>query len=146
MATIKRFEDLEIWQEARDLDRDVFSIAKKCTSVQDFEMARVLQKTSGSVMDNIAEGFEREGNKEFVQFLYIVKASLAELRSQTYRTLDRQYIDEAEQEQLMIKMLKLKSRISGMIHYLKSSDMKGYKFKEPEEDFESLRDAKQIDE
>ena len=93
---IERFEDLEIWQEARDLCKFVFSITLSDAFKKDFKFRDQIRASSGSIMDNIAEGFERGGNKEFIQFLYIAKGSCGETRSQSYRAFDFQYLSNEE--------------------------------------------------
>jgi len=93
MATIKRFEDLEIWQLAREISRDVYDITRKDSIKHDFSLIDQLRRSSGSIMDNIAEGFERDGNKEFVQFLSYAKGSAGETRLQLYRAVDQKYIE-----------------------------------------------------
>jgi four helix bundle protein len=75
MATIKRFEDLEIWQDARMLSKEIIFISKNTDLNKDFKFNAQIKDSSGSVMDNIAEGFERNGNMEFRQFLSIAKGS-----------------------------------------------------------------------
>ncbi|VAW13537.1 S23 ribosomal protein [hydrothermal vent metagenome] len=102
MATIKRFEDLEIWQEGRRLSQEVIRIVKVTGLKSDFKLRDQIKGSSGSVMDNIAEGFERDGNIEFRQFLSIAKGSAGEARSQMYRVYDSEYISKEE-------MLKLTS-------------------------------------
>ena len=125
---IERFEDLEIWQEARDLCKFVFSITLSDAFKKDFKFRDQIRASSGSIMDNIAEGFERGGNKEFMQFLYIAKGSCGETRSQSYRAFDFQYLSNEEYALLSEKTTNLSKRISSFITYLKNSDLKGTKY------------------
>jgi four helix bundle protein len=90
---IERFEDLDIWKEARELYSRVFEITSVNPFCNDFKFRDQIRASSGSVMDNIAEGFERGGNKEFMQFLSVAKGSCGEVRSQSYRSFDFKYID-----------------------------------------------------
>src|SRR5579872_6629495 len=92
MSKIEVFEDLIAWQKARALDKEVFSVVNSSGIAKDFGLKDQILRSSGSVMDNIAEGFERSGKREFIQFLAIAKASCGELRSQFYRAVDRKYI------------------------------------------------------
>lgn len=91
MATINRFEDLEIWQIARRLCKEVFNLTSKGPFTKDFKFRDQIRSSSGSVMDNIAEGFERSSRLEFVNFLSISKGSSGETRSQLYRALDAEF-------------------------------------------------------
>jgi four helix bundle protein len=95
MATINRFEDLEIWQNDRKLSKEIIEISNITDLKNDYKLKDQIKGSSGSVMDNIAEGFERDGNLEFRQFLSISKASAGETRSQLYRTYDSGYISES---------------------------------------------------
>src|SRR5204863_4441238 len=100
MATINRFEDLEIWQEARKLAKEIHVISVQTDLKSDYRFKEQIKSSSGSVMDNIAEGFERDGNMEFRQFLSVAKGSAGETRSQLYRVFGFDYIDEVKFEAL----------------------------------------------
>jgi four helix bundle protein len=128
MATIKRFEDLEIWQEARRLSKEVISISKTTELNRDFKLKDQIKGSSGSVMDNIAEGFERSGNGEFKQFLAIAKGSAGETRSQLYRVFDNEYINETQFNILIAEYEKLSVKIHNFIVYLNKKDFKRTKF------------------
>jgi len=125
---VERFEDLEIWQEARELCKLVKEITSKGTFINDFRFKDQIRASSGSTMDNIAEGFERGGNKEFIQFLYISKGSCGEVRSQAYRAFDYNHINQDELNELLDRTKKLSKRISNFIKYLKNSNFKGPKY------------------
>ncbi|KIO51043.1 four helix bundle protein [Flavobacterium hibernum] len=128
MATIKRFEDLEIWKEARRLAKEVHLIAIHTELRSDLRFKNQIKASSGSVMDNIAEGFERDGNLEFRQFLSIAKGSAGETRSQLYRVFDFEYISEQKFEALKTDYGNLSGKIKNFITYLNKKDFKGNKF------------------
>ena len=130
MATIKHFENLEIWQKARVFCKKIFLITNYEKFSKDFRLKDQIKASSGSIMDNIAEGFERSGNKEFVQFLYVAKGSCGESRSQLYRALDFEYIEKEEFEKLKQEDIHLAQDIGNFINYLKQSEMKGCKYKD----------------
>ena len=128
MATIQRFEDLEIWKEARRLAAEIHIISIETPLNNDFGLKSQIKRASGSVMDNIAEGFERDGNLEFRQFLSIAKGSAGETRSQLYRLLDCGYISVENFEILKNDYEKLSGKIKIFIVYLNKKDYKGNKF------------------
>ena len=128
MATINKFEDLEIWQEARKLSKEIYLISTETDLKTDFRFKAQIKASSGSVMDNIAEGFERDGNLEFRQFLSIAKGSAGESRSQIYRLYDYEYISEEKFLDLKIKYENFSGKIKNFITYLNKKDFKGNKF------------------
>ena len=125
---VERFEDLVIWQQARKLSKEVYEITKTGDFRYDSRFVQQIRAAVGSVMDNIAEGFERDGNKEFVQFLYIAKGSCGEVRSQLYRAFDAQFINEETFTRMLNESLSLNKGILNFIKSLKSSAVKGTKF------------------
>jgi four helix bundle protein len=129
MAKIERFEDIISWQEARKLNKTLGDLIDSGRFKHSYRLINQIEGSAGSVMDNIAEGFERGGNKEFVQFLYIAKGSCGELRSQLYRALDRNYINQKEFDSFSVHAMKISSLIQKFITYLESSETKGIKYK-----------------
>ncbi|KPK85320.1 MAG: four helix bundle protein [Bacteroides sp. SM23_62_1] len=128
MATVKRFEDLECWKSARRLCKLVYKLTRKEKFSKDFTPVDQVRSSSGSAMDNISERFDRGGNKEFIHFLSISRGSVGELKSQFYRALDQEYIDDQEfQEAYSLASLTGK-QISGLMNYLKNSSRKGFKY------------------
>jgi len=126
---IKRFEDLEIWQEARELCRVIFKLISDEPFSKDYKLKDQIWSSSGSAMDNIAEGFDRGGNKEFCQFLYITKGSTGEVRSQSYRAFDCGYITEEQFNDLLNRTDSLSKKTYNLIQHLKDSDIKGLKYR-----------------
>lgn len=129
MATITKFEDISAWEKSRKLSKEIYSIINKNKEFNNNTLTWHIMKTAGSIMDNIAEGYERGGTKEFIQFLAIAKGSSAEIRSQLYRAYDQEFISASELAELNTSATEISKMIYGLIKYLKSSDNKGYKFK-----------------
>ena len=125
---VKNFEDLEIWKDARALTREIYQLTRDSKFSKDFALRDQIRRAAVSIMSNIAEGFERGGNQEFVQFLYIAKASCGEVRSQLYVALDQGYATSNDSEKLLQLFRRLSGMISNLITYLRESDMKGEKF------------------
>ena len=128
MARIERFEDIEAWKKARELTREIYVLTREGPAYRDFRYLDQIRSASCSIMSNIAEGFERDGNAEFRQFLYIAKASAGEVRSQLYVGLDVGYLPEPEFRKLMALTLEIVRMIAGFIRYLNQTDLAGKKF------------------
>ena len=135
MATVQRFEDLIVWQKARDLSNRIYKLTLDGTFAKDYELRNQINRSSGSVMDNIAEGFGRGSRAEFVQFMGYSMGSLNESKSQLYRAHDRNHIDSV----LLAAMYEEADVASRMLRSLmarvKESPYKGYKFKEESIDY-----------
>lgn len=129
---VKVFEDLEVWKEARRLTKSIYQLTKNEKFSKDFALRDQIRRAAVSVMSNVAEGFERGGNQEFVQFLYVAKASCGEVRSQVYVAFDQSYVAAAEVDELTNSFKRLSSMISNFITYLRKSGMKGEKFRNSE--------------
>ena len=125
---IKNFEDLEIWKDARALTKIIYRLTADPKFSKDFGLRDQIRLAAVSIMSNIAEGFERGGNQEFIQFLYVAKASCGEVRSQLYVAVDQSYIAPRDCEELTKSFRRLSIMISNLIDYLRRSGMKGAKF------------------
>jgi len=125
---IKNFEDLEIWQLVRYLTQEIYTITKTAQFSKDYGLRDQMQRAAVSIMSNIAEGFERGGNQEFVQFLYIAKGSSGEVRSQLYAALDQNYVDRKLMDNLLVMLKRLSVKIKHLIDHLKQSGMRGPKY------------------
>ena len=130
MATIQKFEDLEIWQLARALAKNIFLLSQTGQLAKDFSLKDQMNRSSGSIMDNIAEGYGRGSRLEFIQFLSISTGSADELKSQLYRCLDKGYLSKENFDDLYEKTNVVYKQINGFIKYLNTTLVKGTKFKE----------------
>ncbi|MDN4163913.1 four helix bundle protein [Cytophagales bacterium LB-30] len=130
MATWKTFEDIEAWQRARQLSQEIYSLTLLGSFAKDFGLRDQINRASGSIMDNIAEGFDRGGKKEFINFLSYAKGSAGEVKSQLYRALDREYIEKIHFEKLFKETDELGKMIAGLMNYLNKSEYQGLKFKD----------------
>ncbi|PKM45887.1 MAG: four helix bundle protein [Gammaproteobacteria bacterium HGW-Gammaproteobacteria-1] len=128
MAQIERFEQLEVWKLAREMAQYIYALTECRKIAQDYALRDQMRRAAISVLSNIAEGFERGGNKEFVQFLYIAKGSAGELRAQTYVAQDMKYWSSQECQELRVRLERISRLLSGLICYLRGSGMKGERF------------------
>ncbi len=125
---VSRFEDLEIWKLARELYKYVFKLTSKEPFFCDFRFRDQMRDSSGSVSDNIAEGFERGGNREFTQFLWVSKGSCGETRNQSYRAFDSNYITNEELDELLERTDIISRKTANLIKSIKLSERKGIKY------------------
>ena len=132
MSKVQKFEELDIFQKARDLCKEVYAITKGGEFHKDSRFVQQIHAAAGSVMDNIAEGFERDGNKEFINFLYFAKGSCGEVRSQLIRASDVGYIDNETAKRLYNDCLNLSKSIAKFIASLRMSPITGLKNLPPE--------------
>ena len=123
--TIQNFEDLEIWKVARGLTQTIYQLTKAEKFSKDFALRDQLRRATVSIMSNIAEGFERGGNQEFSQFLYVAKGSCGEVRSQIYVALDQEYIEQNVAHGVLATLKRLSVMIKHLIDHLKRSGMRG---------------------
>ena len=129
MAKVERLEDLNTWKKARELNRDIDSVSKGRAFSKDYAFCSQIRRASVSVMSNIAEGFERGGDKEFVQFLSVAKGSCGEARSQLYVALDQEYITQEQFDAVREKALEVSRLLSGFMRYLQRASLRGNKYK-----------------
>lgn len=129
MATVRRMEELEIWQLARKVYQKITRLDEKMRKNHDYRFAEQIRASSGSVLDNIGEGFERNSRLEFINCLSVSKGECGELKSQLYRALDDKYIDEKEFEQLYNEVDIIVKKIAAFIVYLNGTNIRGLKFK-----------------
>ena len=128
---IDNFEDLNVWKRARELVNLIYRITKKKEFSEDKGLVDQIRRASVSILSNISEGFERGSNVEFIQFLYIAKASCGEVRCQIIIAFDQGYINKDELRKIKELTLKVSGMIGNLVNYLRKSKIKGAKFKKP---------------
>jgi four helix bundle protein len=129
MPTFRRFEDIETWQKARELTKVVYQLSGRGQFAKDFGLRDQIRRASVSIMANIAEGFERDGTGEFIQFLAIAKGSAAEVLSHAYVALDQGLIRRSDLDWLNEKTSEVRRMMAALMTYLRKSGTKGLKFK-----------------
>ena len=129
MSTIKRFEEIKAWQEARELARLVYSVTRKGSFAKDFGLKDQIQRAAVSVGTNIAEGFARNGNKEFAKFLWIAKGSAAEVQSQLYTAKDIGYVSDSDFDAVYSKAESCIVLIYRFLKSIRSSPLSGERYK-----------------
>ena len=121
MGVFKSFEEITSWQKSRLFNKRIYEITENDGFKRDFDLVRQIRRASISISSNIAEGFERNTDKEFIYFLYVSKASAGEVRSQLYLALDLNYISKIEFDELYLNVSDISKLISGFIKYLENS-------------------------
>ncbi len=121
VAKIERFEEIKAWQLARDLVKMIYGFTNKIPFHKDSGLSNQIQRAAVSIMSNVAEGFGRGSNREFVNFLHIARGSCAEVRSLLYIALDLGYIDVEEFNRASQQAEETSKAISGFVRYLKSA-------------------------
>jgi four helix bundle protein len=129
MARIERFEDIEGWKKGRELRKLVYKLSRQGGFANDFSLKDQIRRAAQSVTSNIAEGFERGGNRELIQFLSDAKGSCGEVRDQLYTALDEHYVTPNEFKQAYDLALETSRLIAGFMKYLQQSELRGAKFK-----------------
>jgi len=129
---VRYFEDLIVYQKARALANEVYALTRRAAFAKDPSLADQIRRAAVSVLSNVAEGFERGSNTEFVQFLYIAKGSCGEVRAQLSIALDQGYLPDAEHGKLSDHCRLVSGMLSGLIDYLKGARYRGDKFRQPE--------------
>ena len=133
--SVRRFEDLVVWQKARVLTNEIYKITKKSEFSKDLGLKDQIQRVSVSIMSNIAEGFERGSKEEFIQFLYISRGSCGEVRTQLYVAKDQNYITEEEFQKLQKLAIEVSRLIYHLIESVKTEGFRGQKYKKTYKSF-----------
>jgi four helix bundle protein len=128
MAKIKKFEEIKSWKKARTLTKQIYEVTSTGSFRRDFGLKDQIRRASVSILSNIAEGFERGGDQEFIQFLAVAKGSCGEVRAQLYVALDQSYFSRESFETLSKTATEVSELISGLMKYLKDSELRGSKY------------------
>jgi four helix bundle protein len=129
MATFKKFEDIETWRKARQLNKQIYRVSRTGHFARDFALRDQIRRASVSIMSNIAEGYDRNGTAEFIQFLATAKGSAAEVKCQLYVALDESYINNSTFDELSALVTEIGNMIGGLMSYLRRSGIRGTKYK-----------------
>ena len=129
MPNTERFEDIESWKRAREITKKIYELSSEGSFAKDFGLKDQIRRSAVSIMSNIAEGFERDGNKEFANFLSIAKGSCGEAISQSYVALDNGFISEVDFQWLQDNLTQTGRMIGGFMNYLRESELRGKKYK-----------------
>ena len=133
MGKIEKFEDIEVWKQARIICQTLETLFNGTSLGKNYALRNQMERSSGSIMDNIAEGYGRGGNQEFHNFLSYSKGSASELKSQLYRALDKNLISAEQFKNLYEQCNLTENKIGAFMFYLRKSDLKGLKYKKPEQ-------------
>lgn len=128
MAKIKKFEEIKSWKKARTLTKEIYEVTSIGSFRRDFGLKDQFRRASVSILSNIAEGFERGGDQEFIQFLAVAKGSCGEVRAQLYVALDQRYLSQDSFEGLSNTAIEVSELISGLMKYLRDSELRGSKY------------------
>lgn len=120
MARIEKFEDMDVWKKSMELCNKVYTASNQKTFYSDYALRDQVRKSAISIPSNIAEGFERESNNQFIYFLLIAKASAGELRTQIYIAYNCQYIKEETKNDIVNNLIEISKSLSGFVSYLRA--------------------------
>jgi four helix bundle protein len=129
MVKIKKFEEIESWKKARSLAKEIYETTSTGPFVRDFGLKDQIRRAAVSILSNIAEGFERGGDKEFSQYLAVAKGSCGEVRAQLYVALDQGYFSQEVFDRLVRSATEVGELLSGFMRYLKGSQLRGSKYR-----------------
>ena len=129
MTAFKKFEDMEVWQKSMNLTRLIYQITNQPSFSKDYNLVNQIRRSAISIPSNIADGLERDGNKELINFLYIAKGSCGEMRCQLYIAKDQQYLQAESFQEMYNLATEISVSLNKLIKYLQESDYKGIKYK-----------------